>query len=225
MSRLILAAILVLVASAAPAADLPTGKWLVNVNSTKGELLITQIDKDGKVTAKLLGVDVTGTWKDGVLTLNEPLAVLEGRLVSEPIKGRTRYVLAGVRKDLAVAPGGDVKTGWYAQILADTPPAQGEIKVEVKGTLVCPEDKPLAEAHVSVKQKNKFGEIEETRIYFWLSEGEWKGRRDEFWRANGQSVSVTGGLAQLPKGNNTSIPENALYFRGFEIKTAKETLK
>jgi hypothetical protein len=230
MYRFLLAAILVLAATCAVATDLPTGKWLVNVNSTKGELVVSEISKDGKVQAKLLGVDVTGTWKNGVLTLNEaPTTVLVGRLVTEEVKGRTKYTLTGFRKEInffRVGEETEVTTGWYATVFLPTPPPQGEIKVEVKGILVCPQDKPLADAHISVKQKNSFGDIEETRIYFYLSEGEWKGRRDDYLRLNGESVTVTGTITQMPKGTSTSIPENALYFqRGYELKTAKETPK
>ena len=143
MSRLIFAAVaLLLAASGGSAEDLPNGTWRVNVAGKKGELLIAEVAKDGKVKAKFLGADVTGTWKDGVLTL-DAAGVLEGRLVTEPAeKGQTKYTLTGTytqelgSADILNPKVYTTKTGWYAQITADTPPPLGQIKVEVKGVLV-----------------------------------------------------------------------------------------
>ena len=73
--------------------------------------------------AKLLGADAIGTWKDGVLILNESATVLEGRLVTEPAeKGKIKYTLTGTRTiDSAFLPEPTPKSGWYAQIVAEPP--------------------------------------------------------------------------------------------------------
>ncbi len=232
MSRMLLAAVLVIAASTARAADLPTGTWSVNVAGKTGKLVIKEVGADKKVKLTLFETDVVGGWDGETLTFIGPgLEAFEAYLVSEPVlKGeRMKYTLTGLRMQVSFAqtdvPPPAKKTGWYAQIFVLPTPA-GQIKVEVKGVLVCPADKPLSEAHVLVKQKNVFGTVEETRIYFYLSEGEWKGRRDDYQRLNGEAVTITGALGQIPPGSKTSIPEGAMYFqRGYEIKTAKETLK
>ena len=136
------------------AADLPTGKWAANVAGGKGELVITEVGKDGAVKATLFGNVITGTWRKDVLTLSVPstdeakarkVATLEARLVSEPAEnGKIKYTLAGTKTDFQTAfpvepdfPA-ELKTGWYAQITKDAPPsaALGEIKAEVRGVLV-----------------------------------------------------------------------------------------
>ena len=230
MSRLALLVgfLLLALGTSARAADLPTGTWSVNVNGTKGELVVAEVGKDGKVKAKLLGTDVAGTWKDGVLRLHESAGVLEGRLVSEPAeKGKTKYTLTGTRTQVTLfieIPGdAEMKTGWYAQLTAETPVATGEIKAEVKGKVVC---KDTTEAYVLVYRDEGFGLEEEIRIYFRLSEGEWKYWKDVLPKLDGQTVTVTGALGQIPKRIKSSIPEGALYFeRGFVLKTATETFK
>jgi hypothetical protein len=230
MSRLALLVgfLLLALGASARAADLPTGTWSVNVNGTKGELVIAEVGKDGKVKAKLLGTDVTGTWKGGVLRLNETAAVLEGRLVSEPgEKGKTKYTLTGTRTQVTLFPTDpdeyESRTGWYAQLTAETPVATDRIKAEVRGRLVC---KDTTEAYVRVYRDEGFGLEEEIRIYFRLSEGEWKYWKDVLPKLDGQTVTITGALGQIPKRVKTSIPEGALYFeRGFVIKTATETFK
>jgi hypothetical protein len=210
----------------ARAADLPAGTWSVNVDGKKGELVITQIAANGRVESKLLGLAVSGHWDGKVFTLTYALDTFEGYLVSEPDgKGKTKYTLTGVRKQAPFVvmdiPPPEKRTGWYAQITIDTPVPAGQIKVEVEGTVVC---KDTTSAYVSVKQPDRFGGAEETRVYFWLSEGEWKYWRDVLPKLNGQTVTVTGAVSQLPKGSMTSIPEGAIYFHGgFTIKTAKET--
>jgi hypothetical protein len=215
-----------LAARSASAADLPAGTWKVNVAGKTGELVITKIAADGTVTGKLLGRDIIAHWDGEVFTLTDLLDKVEGCLISEPDgKGKTKYTLAGVRHQTSPiqmnAPPPVKRTGWYAQITIDTPAPAGQIKVEVKGTIVC---KDTTSAYVSVKQPDAFGREEETRVYFWLSEGEWKYWRDVLPKLNGQAVTVTGAVTQLPKGHQTSIPEGAIYFRGgFTIKTATET--
>jgi hypothetical protein len=230
MSRLALLVgfLLLALGASARAADLPTGTWSVNVNGTKGELVIAEVGKDGKVKAKLLGTDVTGTWKGGVLRLNETAGVLEGRLVSEPgEKGKTKYTLTGTRTQVTLYPVGpdeyESRTGWYAKIVTDNPAPVAEIKVEVKGKIVC---KDTTEAYVLVYRDEGFGLEEEIRIYFRLSEGEWKYWKDVLPKLNGKAVTVTGSLGQIPKRIKSSVPEGALYFEsGFVIKTATETFK
>jgi hypothetical protein len=209
---------------AARAAELPTGTWAVNSGGTKGNLIITEVGKDGKVKAKFLGAEVTGIWKKDVLTLNEVAGLVEARLVSEPAgKGKIKYTLTGTRTQVTffpVAPdSGEHKSGWYAQITADVPPPAptGEIKTEVRGVLV----QDGTSVYVSVKQKDIFGKVQETRIYVWKSEGEWKALQNTLKPMYGKEIVVTATLAQLPKGHMTSIPEEALYFLGkFEPKLA-----
>src|SRR5262249_46042361 len=114
----------------------------------------------------------------------------------------------------------EVKTGWYAQKVVKE---VGEIKAEIRGTLVC---KDTTGAYVSVKRDDGFGREEETRVYFYLSEGEWKYWRDVLPKLNGQTVTVTGPLGQIPKDPKTSIREGAMYFQGgFVVKTATEPFK
>jgi hypothetical protein len=231
MCRVAFVALLVLAAPVARATDLPTGTWSVNVDGKKGELVIKQVGEDKNVKLTLFGVECDGTWDGGVLTFRDVhrseggTADYDARLVSEPAeKGQTKYTLVGTRTAAGNPPPpglGPPKAGWYAQITVK-PPA-GQIKVEVKGTLVC---KDTTSAYVSVKQENVFGKEEETRIYFRLSEGEWKEWRHFLPQHDGEAVTVTGSLGQIPTGHKTSIPEGAMYFlKGFEIKTATGPLK
>lgn len=206
------------------AADLPAGTWSVNVDGKKGELVIAAVAKDGKVTAKLLGEDVVGKWNGETLTFQADnfRAVFEAYLVSEPAeKGKTKYTLTGTRKRVALASTAgnlsETKSGWYAQITADTPVPVGAIKAEIRGVLI----QDGAKTYVSVKHKDVFGAIEETRIWIWASEGEWKVLKLTLAPLYDKEVIVTGMLAQLPKGHMTSIPEGALYFLGrFDIERA-----
>ena len=227
MRRLAFVAVLVLAAQLARAADLPTGTWAVNVDGKKGELVIKEVREDKTVKLTLFGTESVGTWEDGIMTFHSDglTAVYDAHLVSEPAeKGQTKYTLTGTRTDTSREPGLGMKTptsGWYAQITVKPP--GGQIKVEVKGKLVCKDGAP---AYVSVKRDNAFGKEEETRVYFWLSEGEWKEWRDVLPKHDGETVTVTGGLGQIPIGHKTSIPEGAMYFlKGFEVKTATGTLK
>ena len=229
MSRLALAAGFALLAFAATAraADLPIGEWSVVVNGTKGSLYVKEVGRDGKVNAALLGGDIEGTWDGTTLTFQRGSFKMEAFLVAEEEKGQTKYTLTGTRVERIVStfvspplPAQEVKSGWYAQKVVKE---QGRIKADVKGTLVC---KDTTGAYVSVKRDDGFGKETETRVYFWLSEGEWKYWRDVLPKLDGQEVTVSGALDQIPKDSQTSIPEGAMYFlRGFTIKTATETFK
>jgi hypothetical protein len=95
---------------------------------------------------------------------------------------------------------------------AKPPEPAGSIQVEVKGTLVC---KGIGKAYVSVRHNDG----EETRVWFWESEGRWKLLRDSLPKLDGQEVTVRGQIRQLPEKSSTSIPQNALYFSSFEIET------
>lgn len=221
-SLLSLAALAAL-ASASLAADLPAGTWAVNVDGNKGDLLIKEV-KDGKVAGILLGTDFNGTWNGKTLAFTSGEMRYEAHLVSEPAeKDKTKYTLAGTREENVRVPTRSaihkVKTGWYAQLTADAPAPKvlGEIKAEVRGVLV--EDGPSV--YVSVKRKDPFDKIQETRIYVWKSEGEWKLLQHTLKPMYGKEIVVTATLAQLPKGTTTSIPDEALYFLGkFEPKFA-----
>jgi hypothetical protein len=229
MRQLAFVAVLLLAAPVASAADLPTGTWSVNVNGKKGELVIKKVGEDKTVKLTLLGVDCDGAWDGGVLTFRDVhrseggTAEYDARLVSEPAeKGQTKYTLVGTRTAAGNPPPpglGPPKAGWYAQITAKP---VGQIKAEVKGVLVGKDATP----YVSVKRDNSFGEEEETRVYFWLNEGEGKEWSRVLRERDGETVTVTGELGQFPKGSNTSSPEGAMYFlQGFEIKTATGPLK
>jgi hypothetical protein len=95
---------------------------------------------------------------------------------------------------------------------AKAPEPAGSIQVEVKGTLVC---KGIGTAYISVRHEDG----EETRVWFWESEGRWKALRDSLPRLDGQEVTVRGQVRQLPEKSRTSIPDKALYFNSFEIET------
>jgi hypothetical protein len=225
MLRSALVVLALVVAPAARAADLPTGTWTVNAGSTKGDLVITEV-KNTKVKAKLLGTEVVGTWDGEKLTLNQGPFIHEAYLLTEPAeKGKTKYTLAGLSKEVEVSISrkrfGEVseektKGAWYAQITADTPVPTGEIKAEIRGMLV----QNGTDVYVSVKRKSG-SDVEETRVYVWKSEGEWKLLQHTLAPMYGKEVIVTASIAQMPKGHMTSIPEGALYFLGkFEPKLA-----
>jgi hypothetical protein len=228
MSRLALLVGFVLVSAAsARAAELPVGKWSVAEPAAKGELVIKEVARDGKVTATLSGNAVEGTWDGETLKLKGGDSNLEACLVvEEAAKGETKYTLTGFRwtrhpNFFDVNPGEIVvRRGWYAQKVVKE---ADRIKVEVKGTLVC---KDTTEAYVRVYRDEGFGLEEEIRIHFRLSEGEWKHWKDVLPKLDGQAVTVNGSLGQVPKRVKTSIPEGALYFEhGFVIRTATETFK
>lgn|SRR5262245_26391348 len=222
-TRIAMLAAVALVASAVSlrAADLPTGTWAANVNDTKSELIITEV-KDGKVKGVLAGTDFAGVWNAKTKTLTFTIGndQYEGHLVSEAAeKGKTKCTLTGTREESVRVPTRAVihknKTGWYAQMTADPPPVViGEIKAEIRGVLVV----EGTNAYVSVKQKV---DGDETRIWVWATEGEWKVLKDKLPPFNGKEVIVTGKLGQIPKGHKTSIPVGGLYIHGgFDIKRA-----
>lgn len=228
MTRLAILAAFVFGASAARAADLPTGTWSLHTGSGKDELVIKEV-KDGKVKARMGKIEVTGTWDGTKLTLQQGFGTAtEVFLLTEPAeaKGKTKYTLIGVMKQVALGfpqkrfgePATEMVIGaWYAQIVADTPVPTGEIKAEIRGVLV----QDGADVYVSVKRKSG-SDVEETRIYVWKSEGEWKILQHTLAPMYGKEVIVTASIAQLPKGQKTSIPEGALYFVDkFEPKLAK----
>ena len=221
MTRFALALVASLaVAFGARAADLPTGTWAANFDGTTGDLVIKEV-KDRKVTGVMLGTDFTGTWDGKTLTIRNGMVTYEAQLVSEPgDKGKTKYTLTGTREERMRVPERVAfhiaKTGWYAQLTADAPSLTGAIKVEIRGVVVV----KGAESHISVKRKSG-SDVEETRVYFWASEGEWKKLQQTLAELDGKEVIVTGQVAQMPKGTTTSIPENAIYLlKGFEIKPA-----
>ena len=206
---------------AARAADLPAGTWAANVDGKKGEFVIKDI-KEGKFTGVLLNTEVTGTWDGKALAFQKGTDTYEAHLVSEPgEKGQTKYTLTGTRAQanrvqsrVAIHV---VKTGWYAQLTAETPAPTGEIKAEVRGTFVS-ENKLT---YVSVKRKAGDA-VEETRVWIAATADEWKLVKQAPAQLNGKEVIVTGHLALLPKGRDSLIPEGALYFHGkFDITLAK----
>src|ERR1043166_1071448 len=85
------------------------------------------------------------------------------------------------------------------------PEPAGSIQAVVKGTLVC---KKIGKAYISVIDKNN----NETRVWFWESEGAWKSLRDSLPKLDGQEVTVRGRIHQLAESSQTSIPDQALYF-------------
>ena len=229
MCRLLLIASFLLVAPASVrAAELPVGKRSVAEPAAKGNgHQGNRPRRQGNRHA--IRQTGGGTWDGETLKLKGGRGNLEACLVvEETAKGETKYTLTGFRWtqqfSFFVAPPlpneWTVRRGWYAQKVVK--PAD-EIKVEIKGTIVC---KDTTSAYVLVKRPDGFGREQETRVYFWLSEGEWKYWRDVLPKLNGQAVTVTGALGQIPKDTKTSIPEGAMYFqRGFVIKTATETFK
>jgi hypothetical protein len=206
----------------ASAADLPTGTWLVNADSKKGKLIISEVGKDNKVKLNFFGTDLVGVWDDGALTFKDGDASYEAHLVSEPYgkSGRDRlmYTLTGTRQDIGVEapPGGKArKSGWYARIIAEAPVITGEIKAEVRGVLVYEEPT----AYVSVKRKTPTG-VEEVRIYVHATEDERKLLRGKLLELNGKEVIVVAPIAQM-RGPSPTVPDAALYFLGaFEPRLA-----
>jgi RNA polymerase sigma factor (sigma-70 family) len=95
---------------------------------------------------------------------------------------------------------------------AGAAPRANLIQAQVRGTLRFDGSKGLS-AYVSVMQGPQ---KEETRVWFWMSEGEWKLWRDRMPKLNGKEVVVTGYLAQVPEGTGTALPARALYFEIFD---------
>ena len=227
MSRLILATLaLLLAATASSAADLPVGKWSVAFEDRKGELVIKEVGRDGKITGTMLGDPIEGTWNGETLAFKRGGATVEASLVEEVAKDQTKYTLTGFYSWKLVSTftpepfERTIRRGWYAQKVVKD---DDQIKAEVKGTVVC---KDTSGAYVRVYRDKGFGLEEETRVYFYLSEGEWKHWKNVLTKLNGQAVTVTATLGQIRKGSKTSIPEGALYFEeGFVVKTATGTFK
>ena len=218
MLRFILAlAASVALLPAVRAADLPTGTWAVNVDGSKGDLVIKEV-KDGKVTGILLGTDFTGGWNGKTLVFASGELRYEAHLVSEPgEKGQTKYTLTGTRTEtkrvetrVAIHR---TTTGWYAQLSADTP-AFGEIKATVRGVLAY----DTTTAYVTIKTDANAPEL---RIWFRPTEDQWKALQPTLKELNGKEVLVTGKLGQLGKMGPGTPGEGALYFLGkFDIKLA-----
>lgn len=212
-----------LIASLAPAvigraADLPAGTWAANIDGAKGDLVIKEV-KDGKVTGELFETNFTGKWNGKLLEFKTGGDSYEAHLVSEPgEKAKAKYTLTGTRVRANKEAPQLTKAGWYAQITADAPEPTGAIKAEVRGVLVIDGTK----TYVSVKRKNIHGVVEETRVWVYASEGEWKALKFELPPLNGKEVIVTAQLAQMDS-KGASIPEGALYFLGrFEAKLATD---
>lgn len=188
-------------ALAVRAADLPPGTWAANIDGTKGDLVVTQA-KDGKFAGSLLGTDVSGTWNGKTLTFAKGKEAFEAHLVSEPGEnGKVKYTLTGTRevatRDFANRAGTihTVKTGWYAQLTADAPVLNGEIKAEVRGVLVI----DASGTHVSVKRKDGDAVAEVVVRVFPAT------RTDDpaktFKELNGKEVIATGKIGQLHKAS------------------------
>jgi hypothetical protein len=112
---------------------------------------------------------------------------------------------------------------WAVRFAQNVEQPTDQIKAEVKGRVVC---KDTTQAYIRVYRDEGFGLEEEIRIYFRLSEEEWKRWKDVLPKLHDQTVTVTGSLGQIRKGSKTSLPAGALYFdHGFVVKTATETFK
>lgn len=224
MTRFALTLLALGFATAARAADLPTGTWAVNVDDNKGDLVIKDV-KDGKVTGILLGTDFTGTWNGKELRFESGGHTFDAQLVREPgEKGLTKYTLTGARstvlninnragREIHVVKAG----GWYAQLSTEAP-LFGEIKVEVRGVLVV----EGTTAYVSVKRKLDT-EVEETRVWVNATDGEWKKLAETLTPLNGKEVVVTAALGQAKskKDGTGTVPSRGLYFVGkLDIKLA-----
>ncbi len=186
--------------SAVRAADLPAGTWAANIDGTKGDLVVKDV-KDGKFAGVLLGTDVAGTWNGKTITFLSGKDTYEAHLVSEPgEKGQTKYTLTGMRSQQVFNPSRAgtgfnhvAKIGWYAQLTAATPAPTGEIKAEVRGVLL----QDGTNVYVSVKRKSG-SDVEETRVWVYATEGEWKLMKQTPAQFDGKEVIVTGQLALLP---------------------------
>jgi hypothetical protein len=224
MLRTVLASVVLLIASAPLvwAADprLPTGTW--SVAASKDALVISEVKSDGTVKAKLLGQEVTGTWKKGVLTLSDGKSgTIEARLLAEPQeKGKVKYTLTGTHTifvtDFPVEPAIPARrvVGWYAQ-MTDTSAVPGEIKAEIRGVFVY---EGHGKAYIDVKRQ---GVVADTRIWIYAAEHEWHNNKEKFTALNGKDVIATGQIAQTLKGTDANIPEGALMLLGkFEVKLA-----
>lgn len=203
------------------AADLPAGTWPANVDGEKGDLVVTLV-KDGKVTGSLLGTDFTGTWDGKTLAFAKGRDVYEAHLLGESAeKGKTKYTLTGTRSRPLTVPNratGVVhyeKTGWYAQLTADTPAPTGFIRAEVRGTLVC------GKSGAYVLVKHLVGATPtETRVQ--LVPADWAKAKESLVPLDGKDVIVTGALAELPR--DRANPFGGLAVVGaFEIKPAAES--
>ena len=207
-------------AAAVRAEDLPAGTWAVNVDGEKGEFVVAQV-KDGKVTGSLLGTDFVGTWDGKALGFKKGNETFEARLVSEPgEKGKTKYTLTGTRiqevRNFTTRAGTIhvTKTGWYAQLAADTPAPTGFIRAEVRGTLVYGK----AGTYVLVKHAVG-GEVAE--VYVHLRPDDLGAVKPKFTELNGKEVIVTGRLAEISRAR-TGGAGGLSIVGAFEIKPATE---
>jgi hypothetical protein len=127
------------------------------------------------------------------------------------------YIFLLLGAVLALAPIG------CGQLSGPDETPDGYIQVEVNGTLICDE---AGQTYVSVKRRWVNKMRVETRVWFRLTEGEWRYWVNHLPGLNGQQVAVRGRIAQIPEGTRASIPPNALYFlHGFEIETPSGKLK
>ncbi|HEY1189205.1 MAG TPA: hypothetical protein VGE74_16250 [Gemmata sp.] len=205
-------------ALAGRAVDLPAGTWAANVDGEKGEFVVKEI-KDGKVTGSLLGADFTGTWDGKALAFQRDRDLYEAHLVSEPSeKGKTKYTLTGTRARPLAFPNraGTVhyaKTGWYAQLAADTTAPAGFIKAEVRGVLVS--GRPTVAPHILVKRLAGTATVE-TRVQLAPSDG--KAVNEKLKALDGKEVIVTGELSEIPPGRAGGGPRGLVLSGKLEIR-------
>lgn len=205
---------------AAHAADLPTGTWAVNVDDNKGDLVVKEV-KGGKVSGILLDTDFTGTWNGKELRFTSGEYTYEAQLVREPgDKGLTKFTLTGTRtKEVNTFNRAGITHvvkagGWYAQLSAEAPVANGEITATVRGVLVYGKNS----AYVRVTRKVGVT-TEETRVY--VDGADWKALKATLFPLADKEVVATGPLAQMGKNGGGFVPEGAVYFAGkFDIKLA-----
>jgi hypothetical protein len=143
----------------------------------------------------------------GVNVLGRDITHLSRSLPMRP------YLLALVAVSVTLVCGFSYRDAGAADDKVKTPEPTGSIQAEVKGTFVC---KGIGHpTYVSVLHQAG----EETRVWFWESEGRWKALRDVLPKLDGQEVTVRGQIRQLPDKHHTSIPDQALYFRSWAIQT------
>lgn len=118
--------------SEARPAHLPTGKWQLNGNGHNGELYITSIDNQGKISGTMYGQQILGFWdkvscKITLMRIIKPsdpssIQIYTGYLFkhSGSLDGRgdVTYTLTGYFEAFAGTGATAQRTlyGWYAQI-------------------------------------------------------------------------------------------------------------